>query len=110
MFSNNHRPLHVSVLISIGEWGDDAPPSERCSFYLWIRLEGNQYQVSVRDAAESPWGDVDIFGRTLNRAEALAHPRISDIFHITDHIVIEDKPVIDFLAEGQEGVSEDRSR
>jgi hypothetical protein len=37
-------------------------------------------------------------GMTLNREEALAHPRIKDVFHISDHIVTEDFLVIEYLA------------
>ncbi len=98
MFSDNHPDGYVSVLISIGEWADDAPPSGRCAFYLRIRATANNFQVNVRDAAESPWGNVQMFGRTLDRDEALAHPRIQEVFQISDHIVTEDTPVIDYLS------------
>lgn len=63
LFSDNHPDGYVSVLISIGEWGDDARPSGRCAFYLRIWTSRDNFQVTVRDAAESPWGDVQIVGR-----------------------------------------------
>ena len=97
IFSENHPHRFVSVLISIGEWTEDAPPSRRCSFYVQIWTKGDNYQVSVRDAAESPWDTAEFMGRTLDRAEGLAHPRIKDVFHITDHIVVEDTPIIEYL-------------
>jgi hypothetical protein len=100
IFSDNHpHPKgYVSVLISIGQWADDAPPSGRCAFYLQIRATADNFLVAVCDAAESPWGTVRMFGRTLDRDEALAHPRIQEIFHISDHIVTEDTPVIEYLS------------
>jgi hypothetical protein len=101
-FSDNHPNRYVSVLISIGEWGNDAPPSDRVAVYIRIWTTAENYQVSVRDAVESPWGEVDIFGPTLNRDEALAHPRIKDVFHLSDHIVTDDLPVIEYLSRAAE--------
>jgi hypothetical protein len=101
-FSDNHPNRYVSVLVSIGEWGNDAPSSDRAAFYLRIWTNAENFQVSVRDAAESPWGEVHIFGRTLDRDEALAHPRIKDVFHISDHIVTEDCPAIEYLSRAAE--------
>ena len=97
LFSENHPEHYASALISIGEWGNDAPPTERVSFYVRLRSGLRNFEVSVRDADESPWGNVEVLGRTLDRAEALAHPRIKEVFHITDHIVSEDAPVIAYL-------------
>lgn len=99
MYSNKHPDRHVSCLISIGEWANDAPPNERCSVYVRIWADDDKFQVGVCEATESPWGDAEIMGRTLDRVEALVHPRIKDVFHITDHIVREDQPLIDHLCE-----------
>jgi hypothetical protein len=102
-FSEHHAERYVDLLVSTGEWADDAPPSGRFSFYLRIYATATNYQTTVYDAAQSPWGKVDIFGRTLDREEALKHPRIEEVFHICDHIVREDTPVIDFLSETSKG-------
>jgi hypothetical protein len=99
MFTDNHMDGYVSALISIGEWADDAPRSQRTAFYVQIRVVHDAFQVGVRDAIDSPWGDVDVMGPTLDRTEALAHPQIKEVFHITDHIVSEDSPIIEFLAK-----------
>jgi len=99
IFSDNHPFGFVSVLISIGEWGDDAPPDHRCAFYLRIRATNANFQVSVCNADESPWGNVDVFGRTLDREEALQHPRLNQVFEITDQIVAQDAPVIEYLSK-----------
>ena len=99
--SATHSSDFVPVLVSIGEWADDAPSSGRQSFFLHIREGDEQYSVNVRDADESPWDRDGFFGRTLDRVEALRHPRLSDVFHIADHIVTQDVLVIEHLASLQ---------
>lgn len=96
-FSDNHPDGHVSALISIWDWGEDSSPAERRSFYVRIRLHEENLQISAFDARCSPWEQVDIMGRTLDREEALAHPRIKDVFHIPDHIEAENQPIIDYF-------------
>jgi hypothetical protein len=49
------------------------------------------------DADQSPWQDAEILGRMLDREEALRHPWIKEVFHITDHMVLEDVPLKSFL-------------
>jgi hypothetical protein len=97
-FSDQHPTRHVHLLISIGDWAEDALTSARTAFYLRIRATKDQFEVTVCDAAESPWDRLGFYGRTLDREEALAHPMVRDVFHITDHIVAEDAPVIEYLS------------
>jgi hypothetical protein len=96
-FSNNHPDRYVSLAISLGEWGEGATPDARLAFALRIRSTEAEFQVMVVDAAESPWRDVAFLGRMLDRKEALQHPWIEEVFHITDHIVSEDHDVRDYL-------------
>jgi hypothetical protein len=96
-FCEHHSRSFVDVLVGIGDWAEDASPASRVSFYLRIRSRPEQFEVTVCDASESPWGDIPFVGRTLTRDEALAHPEIQEIFHITDHIVTEDTPVVEYL-------------
>ena len=51
----------------------------------------------VTDAAQCLWRDAKFIGRVLDREEALADPWVKDAFHVTDHIVLEDKPVKEYL-------------
>jgi hypothetical protein len=97
-FSEQHPRPYVEALVGIGDWAEDAPASARCSFYLRIRSTPDQFEVTVCDGTDSPWGDVTVLGHTLRRDEALAHPRIQEIFAITDHIVMEDTPIVDYLS------------
>ncbi|MBI4987355.1 MAG: hypothetical protein HZC23_00920 [Rhodocyclales bacterium] len=96
-FSNNHPERVVVATISLGEWGEGATPEQRVAFTLEIRSNENEYQVGLIDAAESPWRDVKLIGRTLDRSEALVHPLVDEAFHITDHIVAEDRPIYEYL-------------
>ncbi len=55
----------------------------------------------IVNAEESPWHDATNIGQMLNRDEALAHPWIEDVFHITDHMVTDD-PAIKAYFEGEQ--------
>jgi hypothetical protein len=96
-FGVTHPSRIVRVLISVGEWGDDAGPWDRVAFPLEIRVNGDRFGVGLVDAADSPWKDVQIMGRLLDRSEALEHERVKDVFHITDHIVTDDALLRDYL-------------
>ena len=67
------------------------------AFSLRLRATEGEYQVTVVDAAESPWEGVELLGRILDRADALQHERLDEIFHITDHMVRDDVPLRDYL-------------
>jgi hypothetical protein len=104
-FSPDHPERSVRVVLSMGEWaGWDGgkAPAARVAFALRIRATEAEFQVMVVDAVESPWHDVKALGKMLNRKNALAHPWIQEVFHITDHIVTQDRDVKEYL-EGQDG-------
>jgi hypothetical protein len=62
-----------------------------------VRSTETEYQVTVVDAEESPWKGVTLLGRMLDRAEALQHERLREVFHISDHMVRDDQPVREYL-------------
>ena len=93
------EPL-VKMAVSLGDWGENAQPSERLAFALRLWAVGERAQVSITDAAESPWKDVALLGRFLDRSEALAHPWVKEVFHITDHVVVQDAVVRSYLGQG----------
>jgi hypothetical protein len=97
-FGEMHEPRVVEAVISIGEWGEGTGPWDRIAFPLRLRAADTEYQVTVVDAGESPWQGVELLGRMLDREEALGHERIGDVFHITDHMVAEDRPIRDYLS------------
>jgi hypothetical protein len=96
-FSDNHPEHYVSLIVSIGEWADGAPPSGRVAVPMRLWAGADKHNVTVTDASDSLWRDARILGQILNREEALAHPRIKEVFHITDHIFAEDLPVKEYL-------------
>ena len=96
-FGEQHEPRVVEAVVSVGEWGEGAGPWDRVAFPLRLRVAETEYQVTLVDAAESPWHGVELLGRMLNREEALAHERLAEVFHVTDHMVVDDQPIRDHL-------------
>ncbi len=85
-FSETHADKPALATVSIGDWGESASPDQRHAFAMELAPEG----VRIIDASESPWNGAQLIGRTLDREEALEHPRIKDVFHIADHVYLED--------------------
>lgn len=96
-FSDNHPDNAVVGIISIGGWSTDGIPPERVAFPFEIWQNEDNFNVGLTNADESPWKDIDILGKVLDREEALSHPWIDDVFHITDHIVVDDLEVVNFF-------------
>lgn len=97
-FTKEHDDKNVLGIISLGEWGIDEIPESRTSFLFRLWFTNENYNVSIIDGKESPWQS-EILGKILSREEALQHPWIDNVFHITDHIVDEDSEVIKYLTE-----------
>ncbi|GGC65193.1 hypothetical protein [Undibacterium terreum] len=98
-FTRGHDDKHLRGIISLGEWGnDEVGPEARVAFPVRIWLNGDNFQVGMVDAADSPWSHETFLGRILDRKEALAHEWINDVFHITDHMVMDDKEIVAFFA------------
>jgi hypothetical protein len=96
-FGVTHEPRVVEAVVSIGEWGEGSGPWDRVAFALRLRAAESEYQVTVVDADDSPWQGVQLLGRMLDRAEALQHERLGEVFHISDHMVRDDIPLRDYL-------------
>ena len=97
MFSSNHSDRIVKMVISLGEWGKDSDPNQRRAFALDLRVTDERYEVMVTDASDCPWQKATVLGRILDRDEALRDPCIKNVFHITDHVVIQDEPLKIYL-------------
>jgi hypothetical protein len=92
------HPHEVKATVSIGIWWEGGTPADRTAFALRLWQDHSQFGVTVDDAANSPWRAVELLGRMLNRDEAIVHPRIGEVFHITDHIFADDPEVREFFA------------
>ncbi|MCA1621580.1 MAG: hypothetical protein LC795_20370 [Acidobacteria bacterium] len=101
MFSDDHPEREILLAVGLGDWDDEAPPEDRRAFALVMRSGEEAYEVTVVDAAESPWRDSAILGRMLDRDEALAHPWIEDVFHITDHMVKDDPAIKSYFEDAR---------
>jgi hypothetical protein len=58
-----------------------------------MRMVNSQFEVMVVEPEQSPWPNQRVLGPMLSRTEALSHPRIKDVFHITDHVTMDDPDV-----------------
>jgi hypothetical protein len=96
-FTRNHEPQVVTGIISLGEWGDGTTSSERVAFAFKIWTNQDNYQVGLIDPEETEWTNIEILGQVLDREDALKHKWIKEVFHLTDHIVLEDQEVIKYL-------------
>jgi hypothetical protein len=96
-FTREHEDKVVTGIISIGDWGSDDEPKTRTAFPFKIWTNNEVYQVGLMDKDESPWQQ-KLLGNILDRDEALNHPWIKEVFHITNHIVVEDKEVVEYLS------------
>lgn len=77
--------------------GEDSEPEMRTVFSLRIWDNNDNWAVTVTDKKESPWNHVELLGEILDRNEAIIHSYINDVYHITDHIVAEDRSVIGYF-------------
>ncbi len=97
-FTEGHEDRVAYALIGLGEWGEGGEPEHRTAFAVNIWDDNGSWAVTVTNPEDSPWGHVEFVGKILPREEAVRHPWIKDVFHITDHIVADDKQVIEFFA------------
>jgi len=92
-FTEGHEDGTLSGLISLGEWGDNAPPERRVAFPFALWRDGENYNVRITNAEVSPWRDVTLMGRILDRTEALQHAWLQEVFQITDQMTEDDPEV-----------------
>ncbi|CAA2141862.1 hypothetical protein HYPP_02884 [Hyphomicrobium sp. ghe19] len=89
-FTEGHTDRTVRALVSIGGWGNEGTSDQRIAMVLKLWADETEFGATVLDAENSLWSGSPLLGRILDRAEALAHPSIGDVFCITDRIVAED--------------------
>jgi hypothetical protein len=97
-FTPGHRERRLSGLVGLGEWDEESTTAERAAFPFEIWMDRDNFQVGLTNAADTPYGQVALFGRILDRAEALKHPWLQNVFHITDHMVSDDKVIVEYFA------------
>jgi hypothetical protein len=95
--TKEHEEKVVSGIISLGDWSEGSYPINRVAFPFRIWVSEENYQIGLLDKKDSHWSHIEFLGNILDRDAGLKHPWIKEVFHITDHIVTEDGPVIYFL-------------
>ncbi|MAU01635.1 MAG: hypothetical protein CL608_31240 [Anaerolineaceae bacterium] len=96
-YAEGHERKLVELIVGLGSWNEDSSPSERTAFTLQIWENRDEWAVSLTNADDSTWGHVTFLGQVLDREEALQHPWINDVYKITDHILSEDKAIIEYF-------------
>jgi hypothetical protein len=88
-YSNNHPEQELAMLISLGDWSDEADPSRRSAFLCRVRAT-DPYEVMLGDASTSLWSNVSVMGRLLTREEARAHSDKATAFAVLDEAMLRD--------------------
>ncbi|HYR06219.1 MAG TPA: hypothetical protein VEQ60_00530 [Longimicrobium sp.] len=97
-YTEDHDSRQAYAMISLGTWWVDGVPPDRVAFALRITDSDDEYQLEVIDANQLAWHKSEILGRKLNREEALAHPWLSSVYQLFDHMVQCDAPLHAFLS------------
>ena len=98
-FGEGHPEKGVYLAIGIDDDWDEVESTSRIAFSCFLHANDLEYQVSLTDRSESPWGESKVLGRMLDREDALSHPLINQVFQLTDQIV-ENDPAINKLFNG----------
>ncbi|HST59656.1 MAG TPA: hypothetical protein VLK84_13220 [Longimicrobium sp.] len=96
-YTKTHELRQAYGIVSLGTWWEDGVPPDRVAFALRVTGSADEYQLEVIDANQLAWQESEILGQKLNRDEALAHPWISDVYHLFDHMAVYDAPLHAFL-------------
>jgi hypothetical protein len=98
-YSHSH-PGIANILVGLGAWGDDDADAEaaRSAFAFRLGRIGGDYNLSVIDAAASPWPGQVLLGHKLSATEARAHPAFNDAFAICNAMLDHDVALQTFFA------------
>ncbi|MEM6294008.1 MAG: DUF2199 domain-containing protein [Myxococcota bacterium] len=79
-----HPEAAVELLISLGEWGEGSEACDRAAFRVCVHPAEDANEATLEDVETSVWSDVEIMGKRLTRADALAHPWKQAAFEVLD--------------------------
>ena len=96
-WSTGHRAEGVRLVVSIGDWSENAAPKDRIAVALSCRLEGPQVQFYVVSPERSPYAGFAYLGELLPEPDALAHPHIAAFLDVARQVVREDTRVRSYL-------------
>jgi hypothetical protein len=90
----DHPRRAAFLTLGLGAFGDDTQPTDRRSFCVEWRADG--MALTDKPATERP----DLLGTFMPRAQALELRNIDHLWHVADHIVLDDarlRPVQEWL-------------
>ena len=96
-YADSHPERVLASTLSIGQWEEGTLPEQRVAFAIEMRAQGEEYQFALVDAALSPWQDLAVIGRTLDRAEAMEHPLRDEVFELASQLVDKDVALRKYL-------------
>lgn len=96
-YTEGHDRKLVELIVGLGSWSEDSTPAERTAFTFQIWENSDEWAVTLTNAQDSSWEHVTFLGQILNREAALQHPWVQDVYKITDRVLSEDRPIIEYF-------------
>jgi predicted methyltransferase MtxX (methanogen marker protein 4) len=98
-FADNHRENGVLAAIGIDNDWQEIESESRVAFACRLWTNGDDYVTSITDKVDSPWSESKVLGRILDRDEALANELVDEVYHLVDHILVEDIVIREFFEQ-----------
>lgn len=93
-----HPERDATFDLIIGEWGENAGPSDRQAVSVAFRVLDTGPAFMMQDASERRIGSSSLVSRALSRTEVVGRPIAADVFQICDSIYLVDPRVADLRA------------
>lgn len=88
---DGHNEAWIDVIL--GSWGE-GETADHVTFGCRVGPFGEQgSNACALVPAAAPYSDAPLFGRKLDRDEALGHASLSDFWHVVDFLLIEDPDI-----------------
>lgn len=96
---SRHPNDRASLAISFGDWSESASGADRERVAIQAWPTPNRIEMHIDDRSETPWDDSEVFGRVLERGEAMAHPLRADFLEVAEFVVLHDQRLREHLGE-----------
>ena len=90
---HDHGEREAWIDVILGSFGSE-DYSDHVTFGCRVGpVQGQPDPAATAVAAAEPYGDSSIFGHKLTRAEALAHPLLSEFWRVVDFALVQDADI-----------------